>query len=137
MLFSATFPKASHELAKAHMADTHVRLRFAEPEALTAIFARISSKSNPAGRARRLWIWSTRVRRREPSFLSIPSTLLRNLTILSTIKSSPAPRCILDVHNMSTRLLCVVFWSGKYPILIATALGSGGLYVRNVLHVIN
>lgn len=137
MLFSATFPKAARDLAKSHLAETHVRLR--------------------VGRA-----GSTHANIKQQIIYVDPS--LKKQALLDLIKSLPPTRTIIFVNSKRAAeevddflynegMPCVSmhsdrnqrereaamrgFRSGQWPILITTGVTARGIDVRNVMHVIN
>lgn len=137
MLFSATFPKGARELAKTHLAETHVRLR--------------------VGRA-----GSSHENIKQNIIYVDPS--MKKQALIDLIKSLPPTRTIIFVNSKRTAeevddflynlgMPCTSmhsdrtqkereasmrgFRSGQWPILIATGLSARGIDVRNVMHVIN
>ncbi|KAK4124996.1 DEAD-domain-containing protein [Parathielavia appendiculata] len=137
MLFSATFPKQARDLAKTHLAETHVRLR--------------------VGRA-----GSSHENIKQNIIYVDPS--LKKQALIDLLNSLPATRTIIFVNSRRAAeevddylynlgLPCTsihsernqvereasmrAFRSGKSPILIATGISSRGIDVRNVMHVIN
>ncbi|KAK4248872.1 P-loop containing nucleoside triphosphate hydrolase protein [Corynascus novoguineensis] len=137
MLFSATFPKVARDLAKSHLAETHVRLR--------------------VGRA-----GSTHANIKQQIIYVDPS--LKKQALLDLIKSLPPTRTIIFVNSKRAAeevddflynegMPCVSmhsdrnqrereaamrgFRSGQWPILITTGVTARGIDVRNVMHVIN
>jgi ATP-dependent RNA helicase DDX3X len=137
MLFSATFPKAARELAKTHLAETHVRLR-------------VGRAGSTHGNIKQTIIYVDPSRKKDA---------LRDL-----IHSLPPTRTIVFVNNKRTAdelddflfnlgLPCTAihsdrtqkereaamraFRAGTSPILIATGVSARGIDVRNVMHVIN
>ncbi|AEO65101.1 uncharacterized protein THITE_2043513 [Thermothielavioides terrestris NRRL 8126] len=137
MLFSATFPKGARELAKTHLAETHVRLR--------------------VGRA-----GSSHENIKQNIIYVDPS--MKKQALIDLIRSLPPTRTIIFVNSKRTAeevddylynlgMPCTSmhsdrtqkereasmrgFRSGKWPILIATGVSARGIDVRNVMHVIN
>lgn len=137
MLFSATFPKAARDLAKTHLAETHVRLR--------------------VGRA-----GSSHENIKQDVIYVEPS--MKKQCLLDRIKSLPPTRTIIFVNNRRTAdelddylfnlgLPCTSmhsertqkereaamrgFRAGTHPILIASGVSARGIDVQNVMHVIN
>ncbi|KAL2180830.1 P-loop containing nucleoside triphosphate hydrolase protein [Thermothelomyces heterothallicus CBS 202.75] len=137
MLFSATFPRAARDLAKAHLAETHVRFR--------------------VGRA-----GSTHANIKQSIIYVDPS--LKKQALLDLITSLPPTRTIVFVNSKRTaeevddflykeQMPCTSmhsdrnqrereasmrgFRSGQWPILITTGVTARGIDVRNVMHVIN
>ncbi|KAM7208854.1 putative ATP-dependent RNA helicase [Naviculisporaceae sp. PSN 640] len=137
MLFSATFPKAARDLAKTHLAETHVRLR--------------------VGRA-----GSSHGNIKQNVYFTDP--YLKKQALLDRLQSLPPTRTIIFVNNKRTAdelddflynsgIPCAsmhsdrtqkereatmrAFRSGKAPVLIATGVSARGIDVRNVMHVIN
>jgi ATP-dependent RNA helicase DDX3X len=137
MLFSATFPKAARELAKSHLAETHVRLR--------------------VGRA-----GSTHENIKQSIIYVDPS--LKKQALIDLMKSLPPTRTIIFVNSKRTAedvddylynqgMPCTSmhadrnqrereaamrgFRGGQWPILITTGVTARGIDVRNVMHVIN
>lgn len=137
MFFSATFPKAVRDLAKTHLAETHVRLR--------------------VGRA-----GSTHENIKQNIHLvDVP---LKKQALFDLLHSLPPTRTIIFVNNKRTAdelddflfhkgVPCTsihsdrtqkereasmrAFRRGDSPVLIATGVSSRGIDVRNVMHVIN
>ncbi|KAK4154854.1 P-loop containing nucleoside triphosphate hydrolase protein [Chaetomidium leptoderma] len=137
MLFSATFPKAARELAKTHLAETHVRLR-------------VGRAGSSHGNIKQSIIYV------DPS--------LKKQALIDLIKSLPPTRTIIFVNWKRTAeevddylfnlgMPCTSmhadrnqrereaamrgFRSGQWPILIATGVTARGIDVRNIMHVIN
>ncbi|KAJ4298547.1 hypothetical protein N0V88_003577 [Collariella sp. IMI 366227] len=137
MLFSATFPKLARDLAKTHLAETHVRLR--------------------VGRA-----GSTHENIKQT--LVYVDHSMKKQALFDLLKSLPPTRTIIFVNSKRTAeevddwlynqgMPCTSmhgdrnqkereasmrgFRSGDWPILIATGVSARGIDVRNVMHVIN
>lgn len=137
MLFSATFPKAARDLAKTHLAETHVRLRVGRAG---------SSHENI---------------KQNVIYVDPP---MKKQALIDLIRSLPPTRTIIFVNNKRTAdelddflfnlgMPCTAihsdrnqkereaamraFRSGECPILIATGVSARGIDVRNVMHVIN
>lgn len=137
MLFSATFPKEARDLAKTHLAETHVRLR--------------------VGRA-----GSSHGNIKQNVIMTDP--YLKKQALLDLLHSLPPTRTIIFVNNKRTAdelddflynsgIPCAsmhsdrtqkereatmrAFRAGNSPVLIATGVTARGIDVRNVMHVIN
>ncbi|KAK4102079.1 DEAD-domain-containing protein [Parathielavia hyrcaniae] len=137
LLFSATFPKRARDLAKTHLAETHVRLR--------------------VGRA-----GSSHENIKQNVIYVDPS--LKKQALIDLMNSLPATRTIIFVNSKRAAeevddflynlgLPCTsihsdrnqvereasmrAFRGGSCPILIATGLSARGIDVRNVMHVVN
>ncbi|KAK4229054.1 hypothetical protein QBC38DRAFT_387467 [Podospora fimiseda] len=137
MLFSATFPKAARDLAKTHMAETHLQLR-------------VGRAGSSHGNIKQVVIYT------DPS--------MKKQALVDLLNSLPPTRTIIFVNSkracdelddllFNLNFPCVSihadrtqkereaslrgFRSGKTPILITTGLNSRGIDVRNVMHVIN
>lgn len=138
MMFSATFPKEARDLAKQHLAHDHVRIR--------------------VGRA-----GSTHVNIKQQIVAVRPEEKKRAL--IDLLISMPPARTIIfvnskhavdevddflfnegdlpctSVHSGRTQLeredALRSFRTGKNPILVASNVGSRGLDVKNVMHVVN
>ncbi|KAK3311350.1 P-loop containing nucleoside triphosphate hydrolase protein [Chaetomium strumarium] len=137
MLFSATFPKAARELAKTHLAETHVRLR--------------------VGRA-----GSSHENIKQNIVEVHPS--MKKKCLIDLLQSLPPTRTIIFVNSKRTAeevddflynsgMPCTSmhsdrtqkereaamrgFRSGQWPILVTTGVSARGIDVRNVMHVIN
>jgi ATP-dependent RNA helicase DDX3X len=137
MLFSATFPKQARELAKTHLAETHVRLRVGragsshENIKQTVIYVDPSLKkqalidliqSLPPTRTI-IFVNSKRAAEEVDDFLynlGMPCTSIHS-----------------DRNQLEREASMRGFRSGQWPILIATGVSARGIDVRNVMHVIN
>ncbi|KAK4145337.1 P-loop containing nucleoside triphosphate hydrolase protein [Dichotomopilus funicola] len=137
MLFSATFPKGARDLARTHLAETHVRLR--------------------VGRA-----GSSHTNIKQTIVYVDPS--LKRQALIDLIKSLPPTRTIIfvnskraaeevddflfkegmpctsmhsDRNQLEREAAMRGFRSGKWPILVTTGVTARGIDVRNVMHVVN
>lgn len=138
MLFSATFPKATRDLAQDHLAAEHVRVR--------------------VGRA------GSTVKYIKQNIMEIVPPRTKNEVLLEILQSMPPTRTIIFVNSrraadevddylFNMGLPCTsitgdrtqlereasmrAFRSGRAPILIATAVSARGIDVRKVQHVVN
>ncbi|KAL2128862.1 hypothetical protein VTI74DRAFT_8549 [Chaetomium olivicolor] len=137
MLFSATFPKAARELAKSHLAETHVRLR-------------VGRAGSTHGNIKQSLVYV--------------DLSMKKQALIDLLKSLPPTRTIIFVNSKRTAeevddflynqgMPCTSmhgdrnqkereasmrgFRAGQWPILIATGVSARGIDVRNVMHVIN
>ncbi|KAK4453568.1 putative ATP-dependent RNA helicase [Podospora aff. communis PSN243] len=137
MFFSATFPKPIRDLAKTHLAETHVRLRVGRAGSTTS-----NIKQNVI-------------------MVDVP---MKKKCLFDLMKSLPPTRTIIFVNSKRVAdelddflfhqgVPCVsihadrtqkereaamrAFRRGDSPVLIATGVSSRGIDVRNVMHVIN
>lgn len=137
MMFSATFPKRSRDLAKNHLAHDHVRIR--------------------VGRA-----GSSHANIQQKVIFVEPA--LKRKALLDLIYDMPVARTIIFVNSKRTAdeiddylfnldLPCTsihsdrtqreredalrAFRTGKCPIMVATGVSARGLDIKNVMHVIN
>jgi ATP-dependent RNA helicase DDX3X len=137
MFFSATFPKPIRDLAKTHLAETHVRLRVGRAGSTTS-----NIKQNII-------------------MVDVP---MKKQCLFDLVKSLPPTRTIIFVNSKRAAdelddflfhqgVPCVsihadrtqkereaamrAFRRGDSPVLIATGVSSRGIDVRNVMHVIN
>ncbi|KAK4165751.1 putative ATP-dependent RNA helicase [Cladorrhinum sp. PSN259] len=137
MLFSATFPKAARELAKTHMAETHLQLRVGRAGSTHQNIKQVIVFTDPS--------------RKKQALVDLLNSLPPTRTIIFVNSKRACDE--LDDLLFNLQFPCVSihadrtqkereaslrgFRSGKTPILITTALNARGIDVRNVMHVIN
>ncbi len=137
MLFSATFPKKVRDLAKEHLAETHVRFRVGRAG---------STHENITQDV--VWVEPSEKRRALTDLLnSLPPS--RSIVFVNDKRTADE----LDDYLYNMSLPCTsmhadrtqkeredamrAFRRGDAPILICTGVASRGIDVRNVMHVIN
>ncbi len=137
MLFSATFPKKIRDLAKTHLAETHVRFRVGRAG---STHGNITQK-----------VVFVEPERKKRALIDLIHSLPPSRTIIFVNNKRTADE--LDDHLFNVNFPCTsmhgdrtqkeredamrAFRRGDSPILIATGVTARGIDVRNVLHVIN
>jgi len=137
MLFSATFPKATRDLAKTHLAESHVRLRVGRAG---------SSHEN----IKQQIVMVDPSRKREALYdllCSLPPT--RTMVFVNSRRTAdelddflfnkgiPCTAMHADRTQKEREAAMRAFKSGQSPVLVATGVSARGIDVRNVMHVIN
>ncbi|KAL1843933.1 hypothetical protein VTJ49DRAFT_6876 [Mycothermus thermophilus] len=137
MLFSATFPKAARDLAKTHLADTHVRLRVGRAGSTHGNIKQDIIWVDPALKKQALLDF---LRSLTPTRVIIFANSKRTVEELDDLLFSHELPCTAihgDRNQLEREASMRAFRAGKCPILITTGVSSRGIDVRNVVHVIN
>lgn len=137
MLFSATFPAAVRNLAKTHLAESHVRIRV----------GRIGSTHE---NIKQDIIWVDHTAKRQ-AIVDLIFTLEPGRTIIFVNSKRAADE--LDDHLFQKKMPVTsmhsdrtqreredamrAFRTGKAPILVTTGVSARGIDVKNIRHVIN
>jgi len=137
LLFSATFPKKVRDLAKTHLAETHIRFR-------------VGRAGSSHGNIEQKIIWADAHQKRR-ALLDLMTTLPCGRTIIFVNNKRTADE--LDDMMFNMGLPCTsmhadrtqkeredamrAFRRGDAPIMITTGVAARGIDVRNVTHVIN
>ena len=137
LLFSATFPKAARDLAKTHLAATHVRIRVGR-----AGSSHENIKQN---------VIQVDSHGKEAALVELLQSMPPCRTIIFVNSKRTADELDGSLFNMGMPCTSMhsdrtqreredalrAFRAGKTPILIATGVSARGIDVRNVMHVIN
>ncbi|KAM7221002.1 putative ATP-dependent RNA helicase [Rhypophila decipiens] len=137
MLFSATFPKAARDLAKTHLAETHVRLRVGRAGSTHENIKQNIIMVDPPMKKKALFDLVN----------SLPPT--RTIIFVNSKRAAdelddflynqgiPCASMHSDRTQKEREATMRAFRAGKCPVLIATAVSARGIDVKNVMHVIN
>ncbi|KAL2269499.1 hypothetical protein VTJ83DRAFT_1683 [Remersonia thermophila] len=137
MLFSATFPKAARNLAKAHLADTHVRIRVGRAGSTHGNIKQDIVWVDPSLKKQALLDF---LRSLTPTRVIIFANTKRTVEELDDLLFSHELPCTAihgDRNQLEREASMRAFRAGTCPILITTGVSSRGIDVRNVVHVIN
>lgn len=137
MMFSATFPKPARDLAKAHLAHDHVRIRVGR-----------AGSSHKNIQQEIIYVESAKKRKCLHDLLfAIP--FARTIIFVNSKRSAdelddylwnegfPSTSIHADRTQREREDALRNFKTGKAPILVATGVSARGLDIRNVMHVIN
>ncbi|KAK0615763.1 P-loop containing nucleoside triphosphate hydrolase protein [Bombardia bombarda] len=137
MLFSATFPKSTRELAKSHLAEDHVRLRVGR-----------AGSTHKNIKQNIIFVDSFMKKKALIDLLqSLPPT--RTMIFVNSKRAAdelddflfnqgvPCTSMHADRTQKEREASMRAFRKGESPVLIATGVSARGIDVRNVMHVIN
>ncbi|TAQ86167.1 hypothetical protein B7494_g5508 [Chlorociboria aeruginascens] len=137
MMFSATFPKIARDIAKAHLAHDHVRIRVGRAGSTMDNITQIVVYTEPAMKRQALF----------DLLLSAPP--VRTIVFVNSKRAADELDDFLFNKELPTTTIhsdrtqreredaIRAFRSGKTPILIATGVSARGLDINGVMHVIN
>lgn len=137
MLFSATFPKGARDLAKTHLAETHVRLRVGRAGSSHENIKQNIIYVDPSLKRQALF----------DLIKSLPPT--RTIVFVNSKRAAeevddflynqgmPCTSMHSDRNQREREAAMRGFRGGEWPILIATGVTARGIDVVNVMHVIN
>lgn len=137
MLFSATFPKAARDLAKTHLAETHVRLRVGRAGSSHENIKQNIVFVQPFMKKKALY----------DLLHSLPPT--RTMIFVNSKRTAddlddylynqgvPCASMHSDRTQKERESTMRAFRLGTAPVLIATGVSARGIDVRNVMHVVN
>lgn len=138
MLFSATFPKAARELAKTHLADTHVRLRVGRAGSSHENIKQNIIYVDPSLKKQALIdLIKSLPPTRTIVFVNSKRTAEEVDDFLYNKEGMPCTSMHSDRNQMEREAAMRGFRGGEWPILIATGVTARGIDVVNVMHVIN
>jgi ATP-dependent RNA helicase DDX3X len=137
MLFSATFPKAIRELAKTHLAESHVRFRVGRiGSSHKNIKQNIIQVSNENKRKVLIDLLTTLDPCRTIIFVN-SKRMADEIDDFLFNQNFPCTSMHSERTQLEREAAMRAFRSAKAPILIATGVMARGIDVKNVLHVIN
>lgn len=137
MLFSATFPKKIRDLAKTHLAETHVRFRVGRAGSTHENIKQQIVFTDPAMKKQALLdLLSSMPPARTIIFVNY-KPMVDELDDFLFNKGLPCTGIHSDRTQREREDSLRAFRAGKAPILIATGVSSRGIDVRNVMHVVN
>ncbi|KAK0723843.1 P-loop containing nucleoside triphosphate hydrolase protein [Apiosordaria backusii] len=137
MLFSATFPKNCRDLAKNHLAETHVRLRVGRAGSTHRNIKQVVYETAPYNKkAALIDLLESLPPTRTIIFVNAKRTADELDDFLYNLKF-PCTSMHSDRTQKEREAALRGFRSGLSPILITTGLSARGIDVRNVMHVIN
>ncbi|KAK3996121.1 putative ATP-dependent RNA helicase [Cladorrhinum sp. PSN332] len=137
MLFSATFPKAARDLAKTHMAETHLQLRVGRAGSSHQNIKQVVIYTDPAMKKQALVDLLNSLPPTRTIIFVNSKRACDELDDLLFNLNFPCVSIHADRTQKEREASLRGFRSGKTPILITTALNARGIDVRNVMHVIN
>lgn len=137
MLFSATFPHKVRELAKTHLAETHVRLRVGRAGSTHGNIQQTILEVAPSMKRQALVdLLNSMPPARTIVFVNMKRTA-DELDDLLFNQGMPCTSMHADRTQREREDAMRAFRAGKTPILIASGITARGIDVRNVMHVIN
>lgn len=137
MLFSATFPKQFRDLAKNHLAETHVRLRVGRAGSTHRNIKQVVYETAPFNKKSALIdLLESLPPTRTIIFVNSKRTADELDDFLYNLKF-PCTSMHADRTQKEREAALRGFRSGLAPILITTGVTARGIDVRNVMHVIN
>ena len=137
MLFSATFPKAARDLAKTHLAETHVRLRVGRAGSSHNNIKQMVVYTDPSMKKQALIDLLNSLPPTRTIIFTNSKRTCDELDDLLFNLNFPCVSMHSDRTQMEREASMRGFRSGKSPILITTGVSARGIDVRNVMHVIN
>ncbi len=136
-LFSATFPKATRDLAKEYLAESHVRFRVGRAGSTTEnILQNIVKVDRASKRDTVLQLLQEMPGVRTIIFVNSRAEV-DNLDDFLWNSKLPVVSIHSDRTQVDREAAMRAFRSGNAPILIASGVCARGIDVRNVMHVIN
>ncbi|KAK0656000.1 P-loop containing nucleoside triphosphate hydrolase protein [Cercophora newfieldiana] len=137
MFFSATFPKPIRDLAKTHLAETHVRLRVGRAGSTHGnIKQRVLMVEMPQKKQCLLDLLCSLPPTRTIIFVNSKRTA-DELDDFLFNRGVPCASIHADRTQKEREASMRAFRRGDSPVLIATGVSSRGIDVRNVMHVVN
>lgn len=137
MLFSATFPKSARDLARTHLAESHVRLRVGRAGSSHENIKQEVIYVEPPMKRQALYDLILSL---DPCRVIIFVNHKRTADELDDFlfnKDLPCTSMHSDRTQKEREAAMRAFRSGNSPILIATGVSARGIDVRNVRHVVN
>lgn len=136
-LFSATFPKAARDLAKSHLAASHVRFRVGRAGSTTANIKQVVLQAERHEKRNVLiQLLEEMYGMRTIIFVNSRQEADNLDDFLYNLKL-PVTSMHGDRTQQEREAAMRAFRSGNAPILVATGVTARGIDVRNVMHVIN
>ena len=136
MLFSATFPKGARDLAKAHLAETHVRLRVGRAGSSHENIKQSIIYVDPAMKKKALF----------DLIASLPPT--RTIVFVNSQRTAdevddflyniglPCTSMHAGRTQMEREAAMRAFRGGQCPILVTTGVSARGIDVRHIHHIV-
>lgn len=137
MLFSATFPKAARDLAKTHLADTHVRLRVGRAGSTHRNIAQDVIEVAGPKKKQALLDYMNDLKPQRVIIFANSKRTVEELDDLLYKNKFPCTSIHGDRNQKEREASMRAFRCGDCPVLITTGVSARGIDVRNVFLVIN
>jgi ATP-dependent RNA helicase DDX3X len=137
MLFSATFPKAARDLAKTHLADTHVRLRVGRAGSTHRNIVQDVIEVAGPKKKQALLDYMNDIKPQRVIIFANSKRTVEELDDLLYKNKFPCTSIHGDRNQKEREASMRAFRSGDCPVLITTGVSARGIDVRNVFLVIN
>ncbi|CAJ2504234.1 Uu.00g116280.m01.CDS01 [Anthostomella pinea] len=137
MLFSATFPTAVRQLAKTHLAESHVRIRVGRVGSTVNTIKQNIIYVQPSKKKQALLDLLFSIKPARTIIFVNSKRMADELDDFLWHKELPCTSMHSDRTQREREDSMRAFRSGKTPLLITTGVSARGIDVRNVMHVIN